>query len=259
MNMHYASNPESVSVRVETNPKLISAGTPVSITVRLEDRKGGPLHGLRAHHERILHAVIIGKDLNVFAHIHPEDLGALTSEMLDTATFPLRYTFPKAGAYIMGIDFATEDGIYGKTAHLTVFGKPLMEAAKIDFSRTKNFGPYRVTLATSSKSIKAGEETVLAYRIEKDGMPVTDLQPYLGAPMHLAVVRADLTQFTHIHGVLPGETQAHDNHMHVMPPEKFGPEIDADVIFPSMGIYKIFGQAQHRGKVLLFDFMVEVR
>jgi putative copper resistance protein D len=259
MNMHYAVRPESVAVRLETNPKHISAGTPVSITVHLEDRKGRPLQGLQTHHERILHTVIIGKDLNVFAHIHPEDLGALTSEMLGKATFPLQYTFPKAGVYIIGIDFATEDGIYGKTAYLTVSGQPHMGAATIDLSRTKNFGPYRVVLTSSPKELKAGEETVLAYLIEKDGMPVTDLQPYLGAPMHLAVVRADLTQFMHTHGVLPGETQPHDDHMHAMPPEKFGPEIDAYVVFPTQGIYKIFVQVQHNGKVLLFDFMVKVQ
>jgi putative copper resistance protein D len=259
MNMHYAVRPESVAVRLETNPKHILAGTPVSITVYLEDRKGRPLQGLQTHHERILHTVIIGKDLNVFAHIHPEDLGALTSEMLGKATFSLRYTFPKAGNYLIGVDFATKDGIYSKTAHLNVFGKPLMGAAKIDFSKMKNFGPYRVLLKTSPEEIRAGEETTLEYFIQKDGKPVTDLEPYLGAAMHLAVVSADLTQFMHAHGALPGETQAHLDHMHAMPPEKFGPEIDAYVVFPTQGIYKIFVQVQHNGKVLLFDFMVKVQ
>jgi len=46
--------------------------------------------------------------------------------------------------------------------------------------------------------------------------------------------------------------------MHAHPPKKFGPEIDAEIVFPSKGVYKIFSQASHRGKVLLFDFMVKV-
>ncbi len=259
MNMHYVSEPESARVRIETDPSYIVAGTPVSITVHLEDRKGKPLHGLVEHHERIIHAVIIGKDLNVFAHIHPEDLGPLTGDMLDTATFPLRYIFPKAGSYIMGIDFATEDGVYSKTASLFVFGQPNMGEPKIDLSRSKNFGPYRATLATSPESVKAGEETTLEYYIQKNGKPVTDLQPYLGAAMHLAVVRADLDQFIHAHGAVPEEASTHHDHMHAMAPEKFGPKIDSVIVFPVKGIYKIFSQVKYQGTVLLFDFMVEVQ
>ena len=257
--MHYAARPESVIVRLETNPAKINAGTPASITVHLEDRKGRPLQGLMAHHERVLHAIIVGSDLNVFAHIHPEDLGMLTDEMLDTATFPLRYTFPKAGAYLVGMDFATEEGVYSKTASLTVSGQPFMGEPKIDLSGSKNFGQYRVALATSPKNIKAGEETTLKYIIRKNGKPVTDLQPYLGAAMHLAVVRDNLDQFIHAHGAVPGEPSTHHEHMHDMSPARFGPNIEAEVVFPVKGIYKIFGQVQHQGKVLLFDFMVEVR
>ena len=257
--MHYAARPESVIVRLETNPVKIDAGTLVSITVHLEDRKGRPLQGLMAHHERVLHAIIIGKDLNVFAHIHPEDLGMLTDEMLDTATFLLRYTFPKAGTYIMGIDFATEDGVYSKTASLAVSGQPFMGEPKIELSRSKNFGQYQVTMATSPKSIKAGEETTLKYFIRENQEPVTDLQPYLGAAMHLAVVRDNLDQFVHAHGIVPGEPSTHHDHMHAMPPERFGPKIDSVVVFPVKGIYKIFSQVEHRGEVLLFDFMVNVQ
>jgi hypothetical protein len=77
--------------------------------------------------------------------------------------------------------------------------------------------------------------------------------------MHLAVVSAVLTQFMHTHWVILGEPQNHHDHMHVMTIGKFGPEIDADVVFPAKGAYKIFSQVGHKGKVLLFDFMVEVQ
>ncbi len=43
-------------------PQDITAGTPVEMTVHIEDRNGKPLKGLTVHHERILHAVIIGSD-----------------------------------------------------------------------------------------------------------------------------------------------------------------------------------------------------
>ena len=184
----------------------ISVGTPVKMTVHIEDRNGKPAEGLTVHHERILHAIIIGQDLNVFAHIHPDDIGPVTDEMLRRATFPLRFTFPKAGEYLVGLDFAygrralQQNRRLSKSLVSRVMGEP-----KIDFSTEKDFGEYHVTLKTSPEIIKAGKETMLRYLIKKNVKPVTDLEPYLGAPMHLAVVLTDLTQFIHAHGITPGE------------------------------------------------------
>jgi hypothetical protein len=129
----------------------------------------------------------------------------------------------------------------------------------IDFSTRKNFGDHRVTFAASPMNIKAGEETSLQYTVEKDGKPVTDLNPYLGAAMHLAVVSDDLKYYIHSHGTVPGEPHAHSDHMHAKPPKRFGPEIESDVVFPAKGIYTIFSQVRHGDKVLLFDFMVNVQ
>jgi hypothetical protein len=226
--------------------------------VHLEDRQGRPVEGLTIHHERILHAIIIGQDLNVFAHIHPEDLGHITDEMVSRATFPLHFTFPKAGAYLVGLDFALPDGLYSKSASLSVAGQPRMGEPTVDTSREKDFGEYHVSLMTSSKSIEAGPETLLRFLITKNGRPVTDLGPFLGAPMHLAVVSTDLTQFIHAHGVIPGDSHTHAEHMHTMPSERYGPEIDAFIVFSVKGVYKIFCQVKHQDKVLLFDFMVKV-
>ena len=74
--------------------------------MKITQNDGSPLHGLTTIHERILHAVIIGKDLEVFAHIHPEDITPITREMMEKATFPLRFTFPREGEYLLGLDFA---------------------------------------------------------------------------------------------------------------------------------------------------------
>jgi putative copper export protein len=256
--LHHAVPGAEPMLHLATDPATIIAGTPSMLTVRIEDGNGKPFQGLTIHHERILHVVIIGEDLNVFEHIHPEDIGPVTASMVKEATFRLRYVFPKAGKYLIGFDFAGADGPYSKQVVLTVSGRPRMGRQKVDLSRSKNFGQYRVSLLTSPKGIKEGEEAALAYRIEMAGKPVTDLQPYLGAAMHLAVVRSDLTQFMHAHGVIPGEPQAQHDHIHDMTLEKFGPKIEAAVVFPAKGIYKIFSQVERRGKVLLFEFMVDV-
>ncbi len=258
---HYANTGPEPVIHLETSPSDIKAGTRAKMTVHIEGQNGKPLEGLTVHHERILHAIVIGSDLNVFAHIHPEDIGPVTDEMLKKATFPLRFTFPKAGEYLVGLDFATADGLYSKTAHIKVSSQLRMGEPKLDFSTEKDFGAYHVTLKISPDIIKAGKETRLRYLIKSNKKPVADLSPYLGAPMHLAIVLADLKQFIHAHGVIPGESHTHMDHMHMHaePGEKFGPEIESIVVFPVKGVYKIFSQVNHQGTVLLFDFMVKVQ
>ena len=216
-------------------------------------------HGLVRYHERILHAVIVGQDLKTFAHIHPEDLGPVTKVMLKEAVFPLRYTFPMSGNYVVGLDFATADKTYSDTVLINAMGGPSMTGPDIDLSTSKKFGTYWVSLASSPPRAKTGEETTLTWHIEQNGKPVTDLQPFLGAPMHISVVSANLQHFMHIHGMLPGETRTSLGHEHVALPGMFGPDIASTVFFPSKGTYALFGQVSHEGKVHLFEFMVEVQ
>jgi hypothetical protein len=257
--MHHPARGPVPVVSLETEPLKITAGIPVTIMVRMKDPEGRPLRGLAVSHERILHVLIVGRDMRSFAHIHPEDAGPVTDDMVKKGVFPLRFTFPKAGEYLVGVDFFAGDEFYSRTFRLSVSGKPAMERPKMDFSVKKNFGEYRVTFTTSPMNIRAGEETSLQYSIEKDEKPVMDLNPYLSAMMHLAVVSDDIKKYIHAHGTVPGEPHAHHDHMHINPPKKFGPEIEADVVFPAKGTYTIFGQVKHRDKVLLFDFMVNVQ
>jgi len=256
---HTPKGPEPV-VTLETKPPDIIAGTPAAMTVRIKTPGGTPLKGISLMHERILHAVIVSKDLDFFAHIHPEDIGPVTPEMIINASFPLLFTFPRPGDYLLGLDFAADDSAYSRTLPIHVDKAPEMGKPKIDLSKQKDFNGYRVTLSANPEEIHSGDNTTLRYIIEKNGKPVTDLEPYLGASMHLAVVSEDLKVFIHEHGSVPGSGHEHHDHMNMPPPpEKFGPEIDADVVFPSKGVYKIFSQTQHQGKVLLFDFMVKVQ
>ena len=256
---HHTEGPEPV-VTLDIKPASIIAGTPAAMTVRIKAPDGTPFKGITVMHERILHAVIISKDLDFFAHIHPEDTGPVTSEMIINASFPLLFTFPRPGDYLLGLDFATDDDSYSRTFPLHVAKAPEMGMPKIDFSKQKNFDGYKVTLSATPGEIHSGEDTTLRYVIEKNGKPVTNLEPFLGASMHLAVVSEDLKVFIHAHGSVPGSPHDHHDHMHAPPPpEKFGPEIESDIVFPAKGVYKVFSQVKHQGKVLLFDFMVKVQ
>jgi hypothetical protein len=244
----------------KTEPARITAGTPTTIQLSLKDSKGNPVHGLSLHHDRILHVVIVGQDFSAFAHIHPEDLGPVTAHMKKNAMFKVKYTFPKSGRYLVGVDFAVGEHLFSK--HFVVFagGQPGMGFIKMDLSRGKSFGGLDVTLTPSEEHITAGKEMRFRYLFRESGSPVTDIEPYLSAPMHLSIVSVDLENFIHTHGELPGmhPVGQHEHHMHMTVPKKFGPEIDFHVVFPVPGLYVIFGQVERRGKVVLTNFMVKV-
>jgi hypothetical protein len=99
-------------------------------------------------------------------------------------------------------------------------------------------GTYTVTLEGDTAP---GVPTVLTTRIELDGEPVTDLEPYLGAHGHLVAMRAGDLGYLHVH---PEEGPA-------------GPGIDFATAFPEPATYRLFLDFQHRGEVHAAAFTVE--
>lgn len=253
---------EGTVARLKMEPASLNAGTPVAITVSIQDGEGKPAAEIAPTHDRILHVIIVSEDFTIFSHIHPEDFGPVTPDMKKAAQFPVRYTFPKAGRYLIGVDFAVKEQSFSQRFVIDVAGGPKMGALTTDFSRAKRFGEYDVTLASMPATIAAGKEVILTYVIKKEGQSVSDLEPYLAATMHVAIVSTDLNNFIHEHGLVSGmpATGMHAHHMmHDMSvPSAFGPEITVPTSFPAKGVYHIFSEAKHRGKVIVTHFMIEV-
>jgi hypothetical protein len=208
----------------------------------------------------MLHIVIVSEDFSVFSHLHPEDFGAITPGMVKEARFTVSYAFPKAGRYLIAIDSAVKGNHFSKQLFVEVSGEPGMSPLKTDFTSEKNFGDYRVKFSSAPERVKAGERTTLTYFIMEHDKPVTDLETYLAAAMHIAVMMVDLNNFIHAHGEIPGSSSMHHpvGHIHGTLQSKFGPEIEANVIFPVKGIYQIFGEFRHKGRVTVTSFMVKV-
>jgi hypothetical protein len=237
----------------------------VLLTFTLRDEQGNPVQDLVLDHNRILHVIIASEDFSVFSHIHVEDSGPVTPEMLKTAMFPVHYTFPKPGQYLVSADFMERGYVFSDQFYLNVGPSGSMSApASETFSLQENIDGYGVTLKTSPARLKAGAPATLDYHIEKDGKPLTAMNPYLAVPMHISIIRDDLMGFLHIHGLLPvsftskllGES-IHASHLLLA--NQFGPDIEANnFAFPSAGIYHIFGEFRVAGKVVVTQFTVRV-
>jgi methionine-rich copper-binding protein CopC len=257
----FLKNPAPTSVSFSTDFSTVSAGLPTALEFSIRTNEGA-VPRLVAQHERLVHVIIISKDMTEFFHVHPDDLSALTTENVSNATFSVPFTFPKAGKYLIGIDYASGLSSRNSQMQVEIGGVPQQEMeASIYPLRTSHEG-YELTLQPGFPVV--GQPATLVWRIEKDGEDVLDLEPYLAAAMHVAVIKDDFSEFVHAHGEvhLPGAPVPAASptgvHNHAPPPPRFGPLIEAHPVFPSAGVYTIFAQFKHRGEVISVPFTLRV-
>ena len=296
---HKMHSPPSLNVMLHTEPQTVQAGTSATLTFHLTDAKGEPVTDLMVHHARVLHVLVISENLQVIGHIHPEDFESRDIMMELEGMYTVHFTFPAAGKYILAVDVMTADAEFAKYLYVDVAGEEKLADAVQDFRREKvvfgytDEGGDRYTKAVSltdgtgasiyhtkieaPEQIKAGEMVHITYHFSQDGQPLTDLVPFLDAPMHFAIVSTRLDSVLHTHGTVPGSEDAskmmkrdpHAGHkMEKAPmaehqhqgitPEKFGPTVMLMTTFPEVGVYQIFGQLKHADQILWPSFMVKV-
>ena len=294
--MHSTS---SLNVMLHTEPQTIQAGTSATLTFHLTDAKGEPVTDLIVHHARVLHVLVVSENLQIIGHIHPEDFESRDIMMELEGMYTVHFTFPAAGKYILAVDVMTADAEFAKYLYVDVAGDEKLADAVQDFRREKVVFAYtdeggdRYTKAVSltdgtgasmyhakmevPKRIKAGERVHITYHFSQDGKPLTDLVPFLDAPMHFAIVSTRLDSILHTHGTVPGSEDASEmmkkdphaghkmkktpvaGHEHQgITPEKFGPTVMLMTTFPEAGVYQIFGQLKHADQILWPSFMVKV-
>lgn len=196
---------------------------------------GQPVTSYDVQHEKQLHLIVVRRDLTGYQHVHPE---------LDPATgvwtTQVRLT---PGAWRVFADVAPTG------AGPMVLGTDLMVPGEFrprplgPEDRIANVGPYQVVL---NGSLVTGE-TELTLTVSRDGRPVTDLQPYLGALGHLVALRDGDLAYLHVHPdaePLPGEVG--------------GPDVVFHATFPSAGRYRLFLDFRHHGVVRTAVLTVDV-
>lgn len=109
--------------------------------------------------------------------------------------------------------------------------------------RTVTVDGYEVTL---DGALRPGTGSELKLEVEKDGKPVTDLQPHLGAYGHLVALRAGDLAYLRVHpNGEPGGGRTGS-----------GSELSFTTTAPSEGAYRLFLDFRHEGKVRTAAFTV---
>jgi hypothetical protein len=208
----------------------LPAGPATPLSLRILGPDGAAVTAFEESHDEELHLITVRRDLTGFQHVHP------VRDAAGTWTVPLALT---PGTWRVFADFVpSADGVDRTLgADLAVPG-PLDPAPLPAPSATAEIDGYTVEL---TGSLTPGAESQLTLRVSRDGIPVTDLQPYLGAYGHLVVLRAGDLAYLHVHPA--GEPTP-------------GPEVEFRTTAPWAGTYRLFLDFKHGDTVRTADFTV---
>ena len=226
----------SYESEITSDTKNVKPNQLIKFSYKIKNDKGEILKNYEIVHEKIMHFIVVRKDLQEFQHLHP-DFNQATGE------FTVDITFPADGSYRVFPDFTPAEDNPQKLP-VTVFhdmvvgdmNKYKAQPVVPDTQPEKIVGEYQITYNFPSE-IMMRNEINYSLVIEKNGQAVKDLENYLGALGHSVILKEGTLDFIHTHA---GET------------------LEFSTTFSEEGIYKIFTQFQHLGKVNTVDYAVKV-
>ncbi|MGL5853326.1 MAG: hypothetical protein ACRCZD_21295 [Phycicoccus sp.] len=206
---------------------VLDAGTrELVFTVR--GAAGEPVTTFDIEHEKRLHLILVRRDRTGFQHVHPvmERSGAWRAAVdLTPGSWRVFADFRPTGgpALTLGTDLAVPG-----TTTLPATSAP---------TRTAEVGDgFGVSIAGD---LRGGEGSTLRLQVSRDGRPVTDLEPYLGAYGHLVALREGDLAYLHVHpNGAPGDGRT-----------AAGPAVDFTAEIPTAGRYHLYLDFKQGGVV----------
>jgi hypothetical protein len=218
-------------LRLVADTTTLPRGEGAEWTFRIVGPDGATVTDFEVGHEREMHLILVRRDLSGYQHLHPR--------RGPDGAWRVGLRLPEAGVYRAYADFARGGRAYTLATDLFVAGafapQPPPAPAPVDTT-----GDYRAAL--SAEGVAPGRSAGLAYDLTREGRPLVDVEPYLGADGHLVALREGDLAFLHVH---PEESDAPGR-------IRFAAEL------PSAGRYRLFLQFRHDGAVRTVAHTLEV-
>ena len=215
----------------------VTAGQRTDLRFVIRDEDGRAVTAFQREHDKELHLIVASRDLVTYRHLHPARAA--------DGTWSTPVDLPKAGGYRVFADFTPA----GKDAENLTLGADLAASGTYKPEKlpapgdTAEVNGYEVEL---DGGLRPGTASELTLKVSRDGKPVTDLQPYLGAYGHLVALRSGDLAYLHVHpNGEPGDGRTAP-----------GPDISFTATAPSDGAYRLFLDFKHEGKVRTAAFTV---
>lgn len=202
-----------------------AAGRPQRLSFRIAGPGGAPVTSYAVVHDKLLHLVVIRRDLSGFQHLHPS--------MTADGTWGIDLTLARPGIYRMIADFTALVG-----------GKPVATTLGTDLTVAGSYAPAPLPAPVHAVAVDGlavgydgapstrSTQPIMVSVAGPDHRPAV-LEPYLGAYGHLVVLRQGDLAYVHVH------------------PE--ASLVDGKVKFwlsvPSNGTYRMFFDFQVAGQV----------
>jgi hypothetical protein len=264
-------------IELSTAPRELPSGTNATWTLQVLDAATGqPVAQFDTVHDKLMHLIVVAGDQSWFNHIHPTYEG--------DGRFVVETALPKAGSYVFFADYAPTGRAPEVYRHeFTTTGQTLEIEATSPAPDTVGAGgwivrtvnaheeglpeavsseQYQIALMPMPSKLVAGKDAMLHFQVrDANGKEITDLQPYLGALGHAVILSSDSRTYLHTH---PTDGAGHDHdggasdaHQHAEP-KGGGPDVVFHTKFPAAGLYKVWGQFMHRGRIVTASFVVNV-
>jgi hypothetical protein len=193
-------------------------GAAQPLTFRVVDRSGRTVRDFDVAHERAMHVIAVRHDLTGYRHLHPRQL--------PDGSWTVDATFAEAGPQRVYADFVVDGQPRTLTADVNAAGRYVARPLPAPLDRAGAGDGYAV------RAFADGDER--RYEVTRDGKPVDDLEPYLGARGHLVALREHDLAFQHVHPKDSATT---------------GRDIAFDVDLAGDGRHRLFLQFKHDGEV----------
>lgn len=231
---------QGLSVEMLAGDTLVAQPVPLRFRVS-QKPQGTPVDDLQVEHEKLMHVIAVREDLGVFLHLH--------SQRAAPGLWEIIHTFTNAGRYQVWSDIKHRGTVYSfAQPRLVVAGErqavPRGPVPKLE----DEIDGYHVALIPA-QSLVAGRTNSFEVAV-RDGLGnQVGTEFFLGALMHLIIVKDDLSTYAHAHAA---------EHVKSRQPVSF------QHVFSRPGDYKIFAQFRPQksklppDEALLAEFWVRV-
>ena len=214
---------------LEAESTVLQAGTN-AFRFRITDDDGAAVTRFDVEHDKELHLIVVSRDLDRYAHLHPERDGS--------GWWSIDIPELAPGAHRVFADFTPTDGPSLTLGVDVIVPGSYVPPARPQAATSDAVDGFEVEL---HDHLEPGGASSVTVRV-RDGDGPAELEPYLGADGHLVALREGDLAYLHVH------------------PEDGGGrgEVPFALEVPSAGRYRLFFDFQVGGVVRTASFTVDV-